>query len=58
MAAALRRLPRRQREVLVLRYYLDLDPAEISQTLRIGASAARSTISRALATLARELQED
>ena len=27
MAAALRRLPRRQREVLVLRYYADLDIA-------------------------------
>jgi DNA-directed RNA polymerase specialized sigma24 family protein len=39
--AALRRLPRRQLEVLVLRYYLDLDAAEIARTLRIGAPTVR-----------------
>jgi RNA polymerase sigma-70 factor (sigma-E family) len=58
MAAALRRLPRRQREVLVLRYYLDLDPAEIAATLRITSSSVRSTLTRGLAALARELRED
>jgi RNA polymerase sigma-70 factor (sigma-E family) len=56
MIAALRALPRRQREVLVLRYYADLDVAEIAATLRIGASAVRSTMSRGLATLARALE--
>lgn len=34
VVAALRRLPRRQREVLVLRYWANLDEAEISQTSR------------------------
>jgi RNA polymerase sigma factor (sigma-70 family) len=58
MAAALRLLPRRQREVLVLRYYLDLDVAEITDTLRISSSAVRSTNTRALAALAEELGRD
>jgi RNA polymerase sigma-70 factor (sigma-E family) len=54
---ALLGLPRRQREVLVLRYYADLDVAEIAATLRIGPSAVRSTAARGLAALARVLQE-
>ncbi len=58
MTAALRSLPRRQREVLVLRYYLDLDVAEIAGTLRISPSAVRSTNTRGLAALARALGED
>lgn len=58
LAQALRRLPRRQREVLVLRYYLDLDAAEIAATLRITQGAVRATVSRGLAALARELGED
>jgi RNA polymerase sigma-70 factor (sigma-E family) len=58
LAQALRTLPRRQREVLVLRYYLDLDAAEIATTLRIAPSAVRSNCSRGLATLARMLREE
>jgi len=58
LAAALRSLPRRQREVLVLRFYLDLDAAEIAAVLRIGQSAVRSTTSRGLAALARSLGEE
>jgi RNA polymerase sigma-70 factor (sigma-E family) len=58
LAAALRLLPRRQREVLVLRYYLDLDVAEIADTLRITPSAVRATNTRGLAALARALGED
>jgi DNA-directed RNA polymerase specialized sigma24 family protein len=42
----------------VLRYYLDLDVAEIAATLRIAPSAVRSNCSRGLATLARALRED
>jgi RNA polymerase sigma-70 factor (sigma-E family) len=57
MAAALRLLPRRQREVLVLRYYLDLDVAEIAETLAITPSAVRATNTRGLAALARALRE-
>jgi RNA polymerase sigma-70 factor (sigma-E family) len=58
LAAALRLLPRRQREVLVLRYYADLDIAEIASTLQITASAVRASNSRGLAALARALRED
>jgi len=58
MAAALRLLPRRQREVLVLRYYLDLDVAAIAGTLRISPSAVRSTNTRGLAALAKALGEE
>jgi RNA polymerase sigma-70 factor (sigma-E family) len=58
MVAALRSLPRRQREVLVLRYYADLGVAEIAATLRIAPSAVRASNSRGLAALARALRED
>jgi RNA polymerase sigma-70 factor (sigma-E family) len=58
LAQALRALPRRQREVLVLRYYADLDIAEIAATLRIAPSAVRSSCSRGLAALARILGEE
>jgi RNA polymerase sigma factor (sigma-70 family) len=58
LAQGLRTLPRRQREVLVLRYYLDLDVAEIAATLRITPSAVRSTSARGLAALARILGEE
>jgi RNA polymerase sigma-70 factor (sigma-E family) len=58
LAGALRRLPRRQREVLVLRYYLDLDVAEIAGTLRITPSSVRATNTRGLAALARALEEN
>ena len=57
LVAALLGLPRRQREVLVLRYYADLDITDIATTLRIGPSAVRSTAARGLAALARTLQE-
>jgi RNA polymerase sigma factor (sigma-70 family) len=57
LAVALRRLPRRQREVLVLRYYLDLDVAEIAGTLRIASSSVRAANTRGLAALARALGE-
>jgi DNA-directed RNA polymerase specialized sigma24 family protein len=36
----------------VLRYYLDLDVAEIAATLAIAPSAVRSTATRGLAALA------
>ena len=53
--AALRRLPDRQREALVLRYYLELPDAEIAQVMRIGESSVRSAAHRGLAALARLL---
>lgn len=44
--AALRRLPDRQREALVLRYYLDLPDSEIAAVMSIGTSTVRSTVHR------------
>lgn len=46
--AALDRLSRRQREVLVLRFYLGLDDAEIGAALGVSRGTVSSTISRAL----------
>jgi RNA polymerase sigma-70 factor (sigma-E family) len=57
MVAALRQLPSRQREVIVLRYYADLDVPEIARTLRISQSGVRATMSRGLAALARLIEE-
>jgi RNA polymerase sigma-70 factor (sigma-E family) len=58
LTVALATLARRQREVLVLRYYCDLDVGEIAALLRIGPSAVRSTMSRGLAALALAVGED
>ncbi|WP_405148869.1 sigma-70 family RNA polymerase sigma factor [Sphaerisporangium sp. NBC_01403] len=55
MLTALSRLPRRQREALVLRYYLDLSDADIARATRVRESTVRSTVSRALDRLQREL---
>ena len=55
--AAIRRLPDRQREVLVLRFYLDLDEEEIAASMRISRGTVKSTTSRALAALGRILGE-
>jgi RNA polymerase sigma-70 factor (sigma-E family) len=56
--AAMGRLPRRSREVLVLRYYLDLPDHQIAATLGVSRGTVSSTASRAVAALARELKED
>lgn len=56
--AAVARLPRRAREVLVLRYYLDLADQEIAAALGVSRGTVSSTASRALAAIARELSEE
>ena len=56
--AAVGRLPRRAREVLVLRYYLDLTDAEIAAALGVSRGTVSSTASRALAVLGRDLKEE
>ena len=48
---ALRALPDRQREVLTLRYYLDLSEAQIAETLGISRGAVKSHASRGAAAL-------
>jgi RNA polymerase sigma factor (sigma-70 family) len=55
--AALAALPRRRREVLVLRYYLGLSEAEIAMTLGISQGTVKSAASRGIASLARKLGE-
>ncbi|GAA2873857.1 SigE family RNA polymerase sigma factor [Streptomyces mexicanus] len=54
--AALRSLTRRQREVLVLRYWSHLSEAQIADTLGLSRGAVKSTASRALAALGRKLE--
>lgn len=58
LAAELRKLPRRQREVLVLRYYAGLSATEIAATLGISAGNVRACLSRGLARLAAEIGDD
>lgn len=53
---SLARLPGRQREVLVLRYYLDLSEAEIAGTLGISRGAVKSHASRGAAALRDQLK--
>ena len=54
---AIQRLPSRQREALVLRYYLDLDEGEIASSLGISRGTVKSTSSRGLAALGRILED-
>ena len=54
---ALRALPTRQREVLALRYYLDLSEAQIAETLGISRGAVKSHASRGAASLRQLLEE-
>jgi DNA-binding CsgD family transcriptional regulator len=50
-----RRLPLRQRAVLVLRYYEDLSEAEIARVLGIPAGTVKTLARRGLARLRRSL---
>ena len=54
--AALRRLPQRQREVLVLRYWSGLSEAQIAESLDISRGTVKSTASRGLAALEKLLE--
>jgi RNA polymerase sigma-70 factor (sigma-E family) len=53
---AIRTLPARQREVLVLRYYASLSEAEIAASLSISRGAVKSHASRGLAAVTRSLE--
>ena len=57
LMSAIRRLPARQREALVLRFYLDEPEAEIARLMGIRPGTVRSTTYRALAALGRLLEE-
>ena len=54
--AALAELPRRQREVLVLRYYADLSEQQIADAVGISPGAVKSHASRGLAALRRSME--
>ena len=56
--AALAGLPRRQREVLVLRHWLDLSEAEIAATLRISRGSVKTHSSRGLTALRTAMEPD
>ncbi len=54
--AGVTQLPWRQRQVLVLRYYLDLSEAQIAATLGISRGAVKSHASRGIAALTKRLE--
>jgi len=54
---AIRTLPPRQREALVLRYYLDLSEEETARSMGIRRGTVKSATSRALAALGQRMQE-
>ena len=58
MITALRGLSDRQREALVLRYYLDLPEAEIAATMGVSAGSVKTHLHRGLANLAEVLPEE
>jgi RNA polymerase sigma factor (sigma-70 family) len=55
LLTALRRLPARQREVIVLRVFLDLDIETTSRQLGIAPGTVRAHLSRAMTALRNEL---
>jgi RNA polymerase sigma-70 factor (sigma-E family) len=55
--AAIRRLPPRQREAVVLRYYLDMTEDQTAQAMGVSRGAVKSATFRGLAALARMLEE-
>ena len=56
--AALRRLPDRQREAVVLRHCLGLPEDEVAQAMNVSRGTVKSTSHRGLAALAKILKED
>jgi len=55
---AVRTLPRRRREALMLRYFADLDVPEIARAMGISPGAVKSTLSRGIAALGLMLGDD
>src|SRR6266536_714537 len=58
VVSALRTLPDRQREAVVLRYYGDLSEAQIAATMGITPGAVKSHTSRAMAALRSALERE
>jgi RNA polymerase sigma factor (sigma-70 family) len=57
VVAALRALPARQRDCLVLRFYLDLSESEIAATLDISKNSVKTHCQRGMAALRRRLED-
>ena len=57
LQAALRRLPARQREVVVLRHFTDLSEQEVADALGIAVGSVKTHNHRALAALRAELTQ-
>jgi RNA polymerase sigma factor (sigma-70 family) len=53
---AIQALPERQRQVVVLRYYLDQSEAEIADTLNVSGGSVKRHASRGLAALAHRME--
>jgi RNA polymerase sigma-70 factor (sigma-E family) len=51
VVSALRKLPQRQREALVLRFYADLSEAQIASTMGISRGAVKSHTARGMSSL-------
>jgi len=58
VVAALRDLPERQRQALVLRYYADLSEAEIAAAMRISRGCVKSYTARGMSALREALEQD
>lgn len=56
LIGALRRLPARQREALVLRHWMGLKEAEIAETMGISTGSVKTHTSRGLATLTQAME--
>jgi RNA polymerase sigma factor (sigma-70 family) len=58
MIAAIRKLPDRQREAIVLRFYLDMSAEEAAHAMGISRGTVKSTTSRAVAALGRMIERE
>lgn len=56
MLAALRRLPARQREALVLKFYMELSEAETAAAMGVSAGSVKTHVHRGLAALESALE--
>ena len=55
---AVRRLPAKQRAVVVMRYELQLTDAEIAETLKVPIGTVKSTLHRAITQLRQEVTNE
>ena len=58
VVTAIRGLPARQREALLLRYYLDMSEDEAARAMGVSRGTVKSATSRALAAVGRILKEE